>query len=119
MRVLDPKCLSQRLPQITKYSDDPPPFAELLDGYASDVQLEQEMGMLIQKLEQMLAECNDVASAQVEKELSRILESLKAARGKDIINVTAWLDLTAKFLTKLAEKYCGLPFAVSPLTPSN
>jgi hypothetical protein len=40
----------------------------------------------------------------------RLVEALKAARGKSIINLTAWLDLAAKFAAKVAEKYCGLPF---------
>lgn len=98
------------LPEIMKYSDEPPSFTALLDGHASDSDLEEAVGALIQKLEEMLVECSDVVSSQVEKELVRLVESLKAARGKSIINLTAWLDLVAKFAAKIAEKYCGLPF---------
>lgn len=98
------------LPEVMKYRDDSVSFTEVLDSYASQPKLEEDIAALIQKLEQMLAECGDVVSAQVEKELRRILESLRSARGKSIINLTAWLDLTSKFVAKVAEKYCGLPF---------
>jgi hypothetical protein len=97
----------EKLKDVPDYDEAVTPFHVLLEEFRNDAELEKALTDLVVKLRELLEVADIDLSAQIARELRRLLEELENRGKKTLTDLIAWIDLGMKGLADLLGKKGG------------
>jgi hypothetical protein len=101
------------LDQLDEYADNPPSlsFESIFETHRTDEQLENSLAALVEKLTELVQVADENLSAEISRELRRILDELDRRQEKNLTNLMGWLDFGLKAIAKLGDMHLAGPYA--------
>jgi hypothetical protein len=100
---------SEDLDELLSGSNQLVSFTEIFEAFREDEDLNSLVDEIIELIEKIIKEGDDKLNARINRELNSILSILKSRDSYTVFELSAWIDITSKFLFEIAAAHLAVP----------